>query len=202
MIVALLRHGSTHWNEARRMQGRCDVPLSAQGRAQVGAWRLPAAIAPPLRWLSSPLARAVETARILSAVEPEPVPALVETDWGEWEGRTLAELDAEFGEAFRHNAAAGLDFRPPGGESPREVRDRVLRWLRALPPTDGTTVAVTHNGVIRALVSAATGWDMTGKPPVRLQRDAIHGFAVDDGRVMLPYPNLPLLPTPTSPGPR
>jgi probable phosphoglycerate mutase len=192
MIVALIRHGSTHWNETGRMQGRCDVPLSAQGRGQVQAWRLPPTIASPPRWLSSPLARAVETARILSGVEPDPVPALIEMDWGEWEGRTLAELDAEYGAAFRRNAATGLDFRPPGGESPREVRERVLQCLRALPPVEEAAVAVTHNGVIRALLSAATGWDMTGKPPVRLERDALHRFAVDDGRVALLEANVRL----------
>ena len=41
MIVALVRHGRTEWNEAGRMQGRADVPLSASGREQVRAWRLP-----------------------------------------------------------------------------------------------------------------------------------------------------------------
>ena len=137
MIVALLRHGSTHWNESGRMQGRCDVPLSALGRTQVLRWRMPPGIGAPLRWLSSPLARAVETARLVGGTEPVCVPALVEMDWGEWEGRTLAALDAEFGDAFRRNAAAGLDFRPPGGESPREVRARALRWLQALPRVAG-----------------------------------------------------------------
>jgi probable phosphoglycerate mutase len=41
-------------------------------------------------------------------------------------------------------------------------------------------VAVTHLGVLRAVLAAATGWDMTGKPPVRLQGNALHRFAVDD----------------------
>ncbi len=194
MIVAALRHGSTLWNEAGRMQGRHDEPLSPAGRAQVAAWRLPPTLEAPVRWLSSPLARAVETARLVGGTEPLRVPALVEMDWGEWEGRTLGELDAAFGDAFRRNAAAGLDFRPPGGESPREVRERVLRWLLALPPAEGTTVAVTHNGVIRALLSAATGWDMTGKPPLRLRRDALHRFDVVAGRIALREANVPLLP--------
>lgn len=194
MIVALIRHGSTHWNEAGRMQGHADIPLSPLGRAQAQAWRLPPTIGAPLRWWSSPLARAIETARLVGGTEPIRVPALVEMDWGEWEGRTLAELEAEFGDSFRRNAAAGLDFRPPGGESPREVRGRVLPWLQALPEFDGTTIAVTHNGVIRALLSAATGWDMTGKPPVRLRREALHRFSVVDGRVALLEANAPLRP--------
>ena len=43
MIVGLLRHGSTAWNDEGRMQGRRDIPLSARGRAEVLTWRAPAA---------------------------------------------------------------------------------------------------------------------------------------------------------------
>ena len=79
------------------------------------------------------------------------------------------------------NEAAGLDFRPPGGESPREVRDRVMSWLAANAARRETMVVVTHKGVLRAVLSAATGWDMSRKPPVRLRHDAMHRFAVEPG---------------------
>lgn len=196
MTVLFLRHGSTDWNESGRMQGRRDIPLSVRGRAQVLSWRLPTAGGEPIRWLSSPLARAVETARLLGGAWPDLEPALVEMDWGEWEGLTLAELRTRFGGAFARNEAAGLDFRPPRGESPREVRERVQCWLRQLPPRTGTTVVVTHKGVLRALLSAATGWDMSLKPPLRLQRDAAHLFTVgSDGRIALIEGNLSLIAT-------
>ena len=52
------------------------------------------------------------------------------------------------------NEAAGLDFRPAGGESPRDVQDRLLPWLAGLR---GPTVAVTHKGVIRALYCPGHG---------------------------------------------
>jgi probable phosphoglycerate mutase len=75
--------------------------------------------------------------------------------------------------------AAGLDFRPPGGESPREVQAR-LRPLLARIVQDGTPVAaVAHKGVIRALFALATGWDMRAKPPQRLAEDAVHLFEID-----------------------
>ena len=55
-------------------------------------------------------------------------------------------------------------------------------------------VAVTHKGVLRAVLAAATGWDMMGKPPVRLQSGALHRFAVDpDGRVSIVECNVPLV---------
>jgi len=201
MIVAFLRHGSTAWNEQGRMQGRRDIPLSERGRGEVRAWRLPSAsiACAPMEaaWVSSPLRRAVETAEILSGTTPQREPALIEMDWGEWEGFDLPELRRRHGEAFTRNEAAGLDFRPPGGESPREVRDRVMSWLAANATRRETVVAVTHKGVLRAVLAAATGWDMTGKAPLRLQHGAMHRFAVEPGgRIAVQECNVALLATP------
>lgn len=197
MIVGLLRHGSTAWNDEGRMQGRRDIPLSARGRAEVLTWRTPATPVgmPPaeMPWWSSPLSRAVETAEILSGAAPRRETALTEMDWGEWEGCDLRTLRERHGEAFARNEAAGLDFRPPGGESPREVRDRVVPFLAASAAAHEALIAVSHKGVLRAVLSAATGWDMTGKAPLRLRRDAIHWFAVDSGgRAEVIECNLPL----------
>ena len=185
MIVGLLRHGSTDWNDEGRMQGRRDIPLNARGRAEVLTWRIPAGPAGVRRaetpWRSSPLSRAVETAEILAGSPPLREPALIEMDWGEWEGFELRTLREIHGDAFAKNEAAGHDFRPPGGESPREVRDRVLRFLTTSAATHEALIAVSHKGVLRAVLSAATGWDMIGKAPLRLRRDAIHWFAVESG---------------------
>ena len=123
-------------------------------------------------------------------------PALTEMDWGEWEGFDLRTLRERHGEAFARNEAAGLDFRPPGGESPRDVRDRVVRFLAAGATTHEAWIAVSHKGVLRAVLSAATGWDMTGKAPLRLRRDAIHWFAVESGgRIEVLACNVPLAAT-------
>jgi broad specificity phosphatase PhoE len=178
VIISLLRHASTAWNEEGRMQGRRDIPLSATGRAQAAAWRLPDS---GVEWLSSPLARAVETARIVAGREPSVDGALVEMDWGEWEGATLGELRARYGVAYARNADRGLDFRPPGGESPRDVLVRVTRWLDVAAQRDRPIVAVTHNGVLRALLCATTGWNMLGKPPVELAPGTVHRFDVEPG---------------------
>jgi probable phosphoglycerate mutase len=147
-----------------------------------------------VQWHSSPLRRAVETAQILSGAPPREEPALIEMDWGDWEGYGLDELRLRFGDAFARNEAAGLDFRPPGGESPRDVRDRIVRWLGEVATRGAPVVAVTHKGVLRAVLAAATGWDMMGKPPVRLQNGTLHRFAVDTrGRISVVECNVPLV---------
>jgi broad specificity phosphatase PhoE len=175
--LALLRHGDTPWSEEGRIQGRSDVPLSDAGRAALRAFSLPRECA-QMRIVSSPLARCVETAALLGARHAEREPRLAEMSWGAWEGRRLGELRAELGPAMEQNEARGWDFRPEGGESPRDVLARLKSWLESLAEP---TLAITHRGVIRALFAAAAGWDLRGKPPAKLDWSAVHIFSVMDG---------------------
>jgi broad specificity phosphatase PhoE len=165
--LLLIRHGATAWNEARRLQGRADPGLSPRGRAEVLSWRLPEAWN-GARWLSSPLRRARATAALLTAAPVGIDERLIEMDWGAIEGRRLADLRAEDPAGMAANEARGLDFRPPGGESPREVAERVRGLAAALAGEPGPVVAITHKGVVRAALALATGWTMLDKPPVRL----------------------------------
>ena len=179
-LLALIRHGVTAWNELKRTQGHANIPLSEKGRAEVAGWAVPNGLE-EAHVVASPLSRAVETATILFGREPAIEPCLIEMDWSAWEGRTLAALREELGEALTANEARGLDFRPDGGESPREVRGRVQPWLVGVAQARKTTAAVTHLGVIRAVMSLACDWDMTGKPPFALRRDAAHLFTLGAG---------------------
>ncbi|MFQ5775444.1 MAG: histidine phosphatase family protein [Kiloniellaceae bacterium] len=181
--LVAIRHGPTDWTASGRLQGRADRPLSPAGRAAVRAWRLPPDLAGAAwDWLSSPLARARETAALLrgSAMPPaRPEPALIEMDWGEWEGNRLAALRAEGGARMAAAEARGLDLRAPGGESPRAVQARLRPLLAAVAAAGRPAVAVTHKGVIRALYALATGWDMTGAPPEKLRDACAHRFLLD-----------------------
>jgi broad specificity phosphatase PhoE len=191
--LAVIRHGATAWNDAGRMQGRRDIALTDAARAFFAARRAPPEL-DGFAWIASPLERARETARLLApdaalALEP----ALIEMGWGDWEGATLAELRARLGDGFAAVADRGLDFEPPGGESPRTVQARLQPWLARLGAAGRPTVAVTHKGVIRALLGLATGWDFLGKPPARLDWTAAHLFDVDAaGRPRLARANLKL----------
>lgn len=177
--IALIRHGPTVWTEARRIQGRSDPGLSDAGRARVSGWRPPPEV-DGFAWVSSPLRRAGETARLLHGKGVAPEPCLIEMDWGAWEGRILGDLRRELGAKMAENEARGLDFTPTGGESPRQVQTRLRDWLAAVAAADQATVAVTHKGVIRAILSLATGWDMTVPPPTRLDWASVHMFRLDD----------------------
>jgi broad specificity phosphatase PhoE len=190
--ILLIRHGPTAWNEQGRMQGRADLPLSPAGRVQVLGWQLPEGWA-NARWLSSPLRRAAETVALLTDGPVAIEPRLIEMDWGAFEGRTLADLRAEAPAAMAANEARGLDFRPDGGESPREVRTRLQSLIAALAQPDaGDAICVTHKGVIRAALSLATGWDMTSKPPLRLDGDTALILHADGASGVTPGGAVPL----------
>jgi len=192
-ILALVRHGLTSWNENKLVQGRSDIPLSKKGRMQVGNWRVPDEVK-DFFIVSSPLIRAKETARALFGKSIPTDDRLVEMNWSEWEGRSLNELRAELGNLMEAWEAKGLDFRAPGGESPREVQQRLKPFMRERAKTKKNTLAVCHKGVIRAVYALSINWDMTSKPPQKLKDDCVHLFELaKDGTPSVQQLDLPMI---------
>lgn len=201
IAVALLRHGPTEWTVARRLQGRTDVPLSPDGRAAVAAWRLPRIDGldwSGWTWRTSPLARCRETAAIMlrsmNLPEAETDGRLIERGFGDWEGETLAGLRDRYGPEMAEWEAKGWDFRPPGGESPRDVLQRSMELLQEMLQQGRSMIAVTHRSVIRAVYARACGWDMLGRPPVKLADGRVHLFRLDANGLAADRLNLPLAP--------
>ena len=200
--IALIRHAPTEWNDEGRIQGHTDIPLSSRGREMAQGWSLPADLK-AFEWVTSPLTRARETAALLGADDPPTDPRLKEADWGEWEGRVLPELRAELGEELARNEARGLDLTPPDGERPRDVRQRFAQWAAETAAAGRPTVVVTHNGVLRAAYSLATGWDMKAKMPVTLGWGVAHLYeAGEDGAFAITRLNIPLSAEPAEEAPK
>ena len=191
--VAMVRHAMTAWNEAGRIQGRTDVPLSERGRRALTGRRLPARFA-AYRVHSSPLSRAVETAALLGLAAPVLDRRLMEMSWGAWEGETRTSVTAADACGVARNEARGPDFRPPDGESPRELQARIVDWARSVARRRSGVVAITHKGVIKATLGLAYGWNLTGKSPVRLDWSCVQHFRFEPetGGFELVEPNLRL----------
>ena len=143
-------------------------------------WRIPPAL-DQYRWVCSPLSRARQTAELLGANNLEIEPRLTEMNYGKWEGQRLKDLRETLGAEMAENEARGLDFLPEGGESPRDVQNRLAPWLIEVASADHPIVAVAHHGIIRALYSLATGWDMAKGPPEKFRWGAMHLFRVAPG---------------------
>jgi broad specificity phosphatase PhoE len=164
------------------MQGRTDRPLSAAGRRQVKIWKLPEEWR-DYDWITSPLRRTRDTAKMLIGRVPPIDFRLIEMSWGRWEGCRLADLRAEIGEEFDRMAARGIEFQRPGGESPLQVQARLRPLLTELADHGRPTIGVTHSGVLRAVYAEAVGWDMKDDPPHALHDDCAQVFSLDTGGI-------------------
>lgn len=173
--LALIRHGHTPWNRAGRIQGRTDVPLDDTAEADLSALRLPDPWATADVW-SSPLARACRTAELIAGRPPRTDIALTEMNWGQWEGLKGADLRADPTVGFRDIEAWGWDFRPPAGETPAELRTRLIPWAEAL---HRDAVAVCHIGIMRVLLAHATSWGFDGPAPFRIKRNRLYVITPD-----------------------
>ena len=186
--LLVIRHAPTAWTLAGRLQGRTDTALAPEATDYLAAITLP----PPFDTApcyASPLRRAMETAGRLGRT-PIAEDSLIEMDWGTWEGLTFQQASARLDPSKSH---FGLDYAAPGGESPRNVQNRLLPFLHRLDDIGGTALAVSHKGVIRALYALAVGWTMENKPPDKLDFKAgqVFGFDRRDG-LRLQRLNVPL----------
>lgn len=189
--VVLIRHAPTSWNVEGRIQGQTDVALNAAGRAEAGRWKLPAHFR-AYAWTASPLTRARETAELLGLELIGVEPRLAEMHWGEWEGRTWAELHATRDPRLNGYRADGLDFKPPRGESRRALLERLRAWLQEVATQARPVGAVTHRGVILAALALATGWDMRSEPPHHLDWASAHLFRIADAGLTVEHLNVAL----------
>jgi probable phosphoglycerate mutase len=163
-VLFFLRHGETDFNIAHRLQGRYETVLNARGREQAkhcagvladlfGRDRREAA---DYAYVSSPLKRARETMEIaraalgLDAASYAVDERLQEISYGEWEGSTLPEISARDPQLLAARETDKWGFRPPGGESYRDVAARVAAWYAGV---SRDTVMTAHGGIARALLA-------------------------------------------------
>jgi broad specificity phosphatase PhoE len=148
MDVWVARHGETEWSMSGRHTGRTDVPLTPNGERQARALEHRVGDHTFVRVLSSPLVRARETARIAGFGDrSEVTDLLLEYDYGDYEGRTTADIerDRPGWELFRDGC--------PGGESPDDVAARLDRFLAWLGDPGGDVLLFGHGHCLRALAA-------------------------------------------------
>ncbi len=157
--LILARHPMAASQHPGRFLGSTDLPLGNEGKHKAEAMAPVVGEIPFGRAFVSPLRRTVETAEILG-VEAEIDPGLREVDFGRWEGLSFEEITASDPELVDRWAQFDPDFSFPGGENLGAFVDRVAATADRLAGDPGTTVlAITHGGVIRAMICHLLGLD-------------------------------------------
>ncbi len=165
--ILAIRHGETAWNVDTRIQGHLDIPLNDTGLQQA-------------RWLAqalaerdelhavyaSDLSRAHVTAQTIAGAVGLAVNThlgLRERAFGDFQGRTFAEIEAELPDHAHHWRKRTPEWAPPGsGESLITLRERVLATVDELASRHlgEQIVLVAHGGVMDVLYRAATRLDL------------------------------------------
>ncbi len=151
-----IRHAQSTMNAAGLWQGQANPPLSEEGREQAHALGERLAGESLSVLVASDLRRARETAEIAGrslGIATRLEPGLRELDVGDWSGLARDEIARRWPEDFDRFRAGDLDVRAGGGETRRELRERVVAALHSLQQiySGGRIAVVTHLGVIRTL---------------------------------------------------
>ena len=187
-VLYYVRHGETDFNRQGRLQGRRDTVLNAHGRQQAAECgvllrdlfardhRRPQ----DFKYVASPLKRARETMEIVRAtlgLQPydyEVGARLIEIAYGEWEGLTLQEIETQNASVLSARERDKWDFAPPGGESYRELADRIGKWYGSLT---ADSVVAAHGGGVRALMAILNIVSEEQATRAQIEQGVIYVFA-------------------------
>lgn len=186
--IVLVRHGQTQWNpqERERFRGRVDLSLDETGIRQAHALAERVAGLHIQAIYTSPLERALETARIVARrlkSELEILPDIIDIDYGAWQGHSHREIAELWPELYGVWLATPHLVHLPQGESLEEVRARASPALEevALRHEGQTVLLVAHQVVNKVLFCAILGLDNSHFWRIRQDTCCINLFDYEDG---------------------
>lgn len=183
----LVRHGQTEWNLVERYRGRADIALNDTGREQARRLAERLAAEPIAAVYAGPLQRTLATAEPIAAAKGlsvQPLRALIDIDFGVWQGLTEAEAEARYPSLYGLWLSRPGEVHFPEGESLSEVRRRAMAALRDLARRHNgeTVVLVSHKIVNKVILCALLG--LSNHAIWRIDQDngAINRFEFEGGR--------------------
>jgi len=185
----MVRHGQTEWNVGDRFRGRADITLNDTGLDQ--ARRVGSALAPePIDAIySSPLNRTMHTAETIAATRATivPDPALMDIDYGDWQGWTKDEAAQRAPELYQLWLKSPEQVRFPNGERLVDVRERAMRSIETWGRQhDGQSVLlVTHDVVAKVVFCAMLGLEVSAYRHFDQDNAAINRFEMRDGSYVI-----------------
>jgi probable phosphoglycerate mutase len=186
--LILVRHGETHWNQERRVQGGdSDIELNSAGLEQARKLAVLFENEPIAAVVSSPLLRAIATAEVIASRHGLPVEidqGLRELRVGELEGMPVSDLGTTFSQFLMQWWQGGGTGKLPQGESLVELQQRAWRVVERLlerhkadaqHDKEATAIVVSHYFVILAIILKA----------LDLPLDYFTKFKIDPGSVSI-----------------
>lgn len=171
--IHLIRHGESIANTQGRYQGQTyDTDLSPLGEKQVAALKTRFSKTTFDGVFASPLKRTRQTAAALISKNHQIIftRQLLETNHGQWEGKTSREIKVLWPEMYDLWLTNPSQVAFPMGETFGETFFRSVNWLNSLKNRQGTFAAVTHSNIIFAILSHVLGrpldtmWDFAVQP--------------------------------------
>ena len=185
----MVRHGQTEWNVGDRFRGRADITLNDTGLDQARREGLALAAEPIDAIYASPLNRTMHTAEAIAGTRAAvvPDPALMDIDYGDWQGWTKDEAAQRAPELYQLWLKSPEQVRFPNGERLVDVRDRAMRSIEAWAKQyDGKSVLlVTHDVVAKVAFCAMLGLDVSAFRHFDQDNAAINRFEVRDGSYLI-----------------
>jgi broad specificity phosphatase PhoE len=186
-VLYLVRHGETEWNRQRRMQGRLDSRLTAEGRAHARVHGKLLARESVSQMIVSPLGRTRETAELILEGCDIPVTfdeRLVERHCGDWEGLTIEEIADRYPAEWAARSLDPFHHRPPSGENLSDMLLRISPLAERLHDLPVRKLAIVSHGISgRVLLTHFLGLEPSQADRVRQPNDFVYRLTFSDGRV-------------------
>jgi len=188
--VILIRHGETDWNTKQIFRGRKDIPLNEVGLVQAKAVGVSLSDIQIDAVYSSPLGRALETAKVLAesrSLEVELEEGFIDIDFGKWQGITHEKVKEEYESLYEMWLKNPQMVTFPGGESLKDVRKRSIEALeKVINKHTGKMLAiVSHRVLNKVLLCSVLGLELSHFWHIKQDTCAINRFEYKDERFYL-----------------
>ncbi|MEW2453137.1 histidine phosphatase family protein [Streptomyces albus] len=167
--ILLVRHGQTEWSMTGQHTGRTDLPLLDEGRRMAKLLgerlhRAPWNGLPGVRVRTSPLSRARETCELAGFPDARSWDALMEWDYGDYEGLTPEQIRERAGDdwfIWRDGVTGGETLAEVGARA-----DEVVEWARG---ADSDVLVFAHGHILRVLGARWLGYDPSFAARLKLE---------------------------------
>lgn len=161
----LLRHGQTECSRSNAFCGSIDSELTPEGSQMAKAFASTYSSLPWTAIFSSPMRRAVDTAKPLSeaiGIQPELRDGLKEINYGKWEGKNPKQINLEYHDDYIRWSSDPAWYAPTGGEMAITIASRAMNVIEEIKQlyTSGNVLVVSHKATIRIILCSLLGIDV------------------------------------------